>query len=62
MFIYYLRFHFGSHFADQRVLEWLPYQGESFFDFVVVWVEYLPWFVALVTGYLHSKGTHPGKE
>jgi len=47
LFIYYLRFHLGAHYADQRVIPFLPYRGEAFFDYVVVWFEYLPWFLGL---------------
>lgn len=48
LFIYYLRFHFGAHFSDAQVLSFAPYFGEAFFDYVVVWFEYVPWFTALI--------------
>ena len=48
LFTYYLRFHIGAHFAQQRIVRSLPYQGETFFDYVVVWFEYLPWFIGLL--------------
>jgi len=63
LFLYYIRFWFEYHFtgipvAGELAHRWsfeLPtwasnishYQGVDFFDFVVTWVEYLPWFILL---------------
>lgn len=44
--IYYLRFWFVHHWADQPVLG-TGYSGAVFFDFVVTWVEFGPWFLWL---------------
>ena len=44
LFVYYLRFYFESH-ADLFIG---PYQGVAIFDFIVVWFEYVPLFIALV--------------
>ena len=41
---YYLRFWLSFHWPNQRVLS-TPYSGAAFFDFVVTWLEYGPWFV-----------------
>jgi hypothetical protein len=45
-FIYYLRFWFVSQYADTPLLG-TSYTGPWFFDFVVTWLEYGPWFIAL---------------
>jgi hypothetical protein len=45
--IYYLRFWLSGHWADQPVLG-TAYPGATFFDFVVTWIEFGPWFVWLV--------------
>jgi len=44
--IYYLRFWFVYHWADQSVLG-TGYSGAVFFDFVVTWFEFGPWFLWL---------------
>lgn len=44
--VYYLRFWLVEHWADAPVLG-TRYAGAAFFDFVVVWFEYGPWFVWL---------------
>lgn len=46
-FLYYLRFWFEGHFAEQAVLS-TPYSGVQFFDFVIPWIEFGPWFLILV--------------
>ena len=46
--MYYLRFYFAAHYAGRPVVSFLPYHGEPFFDFMVVWAEYFPWFVCLI--------------
>lgn len=52
--LYYLRFWFGYHFSDTPVLG-TGYHGLAFFDLVITWVEYAPWFLCLATTYLWSK-------
>jgi len=47
VFTYYLRFWFDYHFPSQTVLA-TPYAGVSFFDFVVTWIEFAPWFCMLI--------------
>lgn len=44
--IYYLRFWFDYNFADAPVAG-TCYAGASFFDFVITWFEYGPWFLWL---------------
>jgi len=61
LFVYYIRFWIEYHCTGVSVTEslsiWVPewaskisqYQGVDFFDFVVTWLEYLPWFLLLIT-------------
>lgn len=51
VFAYYLRFWLVYHFSDERLLA-TPYAGAHFFDFVVTWMEFGPWFVWLGGGAL----------
>lgn len=44
--LYYLRFWFSYHWPTTPV-PGTPYIGATFFDFVVTWAEYAPWFVWL---------------
>ncbi|APZ96482.1 hypothetical protein [Fuerstiella marisgermanici] len=44
--LYYARFWFSYHAAETQVLG-TPYVGVTFFDYVVTWIEYCPWFVWL---------------
>ena len=44
--LYYLRFYFQYHFPDPGVFN-TRYDGARFFDFVVTWIEFAPWFVWL---------------
>lgn len=44
--VYYLRFWLTYHWPDQPVLG-TRYSGATFFDLVVTWIEYGPWFVWL---------------
>lgn len=46
VFLYYLRFWLMHHFPDAPVLA-TRYNGPLFFDYVVVWLEFFPWFVVL---------------
>ncbi len=43
---YYLRFWLSYHWPDSAVLG-TSYRGESFFDFIVPWLEFGPWFAWL---------------
>ena len=45
-FLYYLRFWFEGHFVEDVVPK-TPYIGVVFFDFVVPWIEFGPWFLVL---------------
>lgn len=51
VFAYYLRFWLSYHWPDEPVLG-TQYDGAAFFDFVVTWVEYGPWFVWLTAAFL----------
>jgi hypothetical protein len=44
--VYYLRFWLTFHFAETPVLG-TPYPGPWFFDYVVAWLEFGPWFAWL---------------
>jgi len=48
--LYYLRFWLSYHWPDAPVLG-TQYVGYAFFDFVVTWLEFAPWFVCLMLGY-----------
>ena len=45
-FLYYLRFWLTYHFPDTPVLG-TRYTGPTFFDYVVTWLEFAPWFAWL---------------
>lgn len=45
--LYYLRF-WMIYQSDQPIMQWAPYAGELTFDYVIVFVEHLPWML-LVT-------------
>ena len=59
LFVYYVRFWFEYHCTGVSVTDSLSlyvpnwastisrYQGVDFFDFVITWLEYLPWFILL---------------
>ena len=47
--LYYLRFWLVYNFPDTPILG-TPYSGRWFFDYVVTWLEFAPWFVALACG------------
>lgn len=51
VFIYYLRFWMSYHFAETEILG-THYMGTAFFDFVITWLEFAPWFVLLIAGFL----------
>lgn len=50
--IYYLRFWFSYHWSDHAVLG-TPYQGVRFFDYVIIWLEFAPWFVWLCSSAIY---------
>ncbi|WP_442505862.1 hypothetical protein SH528x_004674 [Novipirellula sp. SH528] len=50
VFVYYLRFWLSYHFADTAVLG-TRYTGAAFYDFIVTWIEFAPWFAVLIVGY-----------
>lgn len=52
VFIYYLRFWLDYHFPTTAVLG-TRYTGVAFYDFIVTWIEFAPWFVVLIS---HSLG------
>lgn len=56
-FVYYLRFYLVAHFPGQRLLG-SPYCGDLFFDYVVTWLEFAPWFawLALEAWRCHARG------
>jgi len=54
--IYYMRFWFSYHRLDQEVFG-TAYQGATFFDFVITWVEFAPWYVWLAVDWYRSRGT-----
>jgi hypothetical protein len=45
--IYYLRFWFSRHWPETPV-PGTSYHGTAFFDFVVIWIEFGPWFAWLI--------------
>lgn len=45
-FLYYFRFWLMRHYSDAPLFD-TPYAGPAFFDYIVVWVEYGPWFLWL---------------
>ena len=48
--LYYLRFWLTYHFPNTAVLG-SPYTGTAYFDFVVTWIEFGPWFACLFISY-----------
>ncbi len=57
-FMYYLRFWFEYHCTGIPVLG-TNYEGTLFFDFVVPWLEFGPWFVWLIVAYRAEKAARP---
>lgn len=49
--VYYLRFWLGYHFPATAVLG-SPYTGSAFYDFIVTWIEFAPWFGLLAIGFM----------
>ena len=58
--LYYLRFWFGYHFSDTPVMG-TGYHGLAFFDLVMTWIEYAPWFLCLTVEYLWSNWRRKGE-
>ena len=44
--LYYLRFWLSYHWPNGQRVAW-GFSGTAFFDFVVTWIEFLPWFLWL---------------
>jgi hypothetical protein len=44
-FFYYLRFWLTQHFTEPMF--GTGYTGATFFDFIVTWIEFVPWLVWL---------------
>ncbi|WP_345321445.1 hypothetical protein [Novipirellula rosea] len=59
--IYYLRFWLDYHFPTTAVLG-TPYTGAAFYDFVVTWIEFAPWFAVLMWRSPRSLGFQPGTK
>ncbi|MBI3863080.1 MAG: hypothetical protein HY290_14405 [Planctomycetia bacterium] len=51
VFLYYFRFWLTHHFPGTPLLG-TSYTGPMFFDYVVAWLEFAPWFVLLYAGSL----------
>ncbi|MCM2370206.1 hypothetical protein [Aporhodopirellula aestuarii] len=52
--VYYLRFWLGYHFPTTAVLG-SRYTGTAFFDSVVTWIEFAPWFGCLIAVHLYRR-------
>ena len=52
--IYYLRFWFSNSLGVSHVPGTM-YSGRQFFQYVIVWVEYLPWCVVLAAEWWHRR-------
>lgn len=50
----YLRFWLSAHWPD-RTVAGTPWTGAEFFDYVVVWLEYAPWFALLLCESWHRR-------
>lgn len=58
VFVYYFRFWLMHHFAGTPLLG-TPYSGPMFFDYIVTWLEFCPWFAALCATYVWCR--RPGR-
>ena len=58
VFLYYLRFWLTRHFAEAPVLG-TRYPGPWFFDYVVTWLEFGPWFLWLGRDWLGTEMEPP---
>ena len=54
VFLYYLRFWLTFHFGTRTVLS-TRYAGPVFFDYVVTWLEFGPWFLWLAVEWLAQR-------
>jgi hypothetical protein len=54
VFVYYLRFWLTYHFAETPVLG-TRYPGPWFFDYIVTWLEFGPWFLWLGRDWLGTE-------
>jgi hypothetical protein len=55
VFLYYFRFWLMHRFPDVQVLG-THLNGPLFFDYVVVWLEFCPWFAFLACGTVRGRG------
>ncbi len=55
VFLYYLRFWFAYHWPGMPVWP-TPYEGATFFDLVVTWIEFAPWLLCLLLSSAAAKG------
>ena len=56
VFVYYLRFWFKVTWPSAAI-QGTPYAGAAFFDYVVTWIEYGPWFLALAISFWMQRRT-----
>lgn len=57
-FLYYVRFWLMHHFANTALLG-TAYCGPVFFDYVVTWLEFCPWFAVLGATYVWRRRLAP---
>jgi hypothetical protein len=55
--LYYVRFWLAHHFENAHVLG-TPYRGPQFFDYVVTWLEFGPWFAWLAVDVVRRNARH----
>jgi hypothetical protein len=58
--LYYLRFWLSYHWPEASVLG-TGYSGTTFFDFIVTWIEFAPWFVWL-GGEAYMRRSHTSSD
>lgn len=56
--LYYLRFWLTYQWPDET-LPFTDYYGKTFFDFVVTWIEYLPFYIWLAVDWYRSRESTP---
>jgi hypothetical protein len=60
-FVYYFRFWLTHHFSSTPLLG-TNYAGPMFFDYVVTWLEFGPWFILLIAAFIWPRGFGPGNR